>query len=94
VVVAVGGWVMEQVRARVKLVGMEVGLDGGRCGSATGRCSWWTRKMVGSLLWDILRGGLAWGQSPDRWRVVAHRDGGLCDFHDGSSRWRLASGEA
>jgi hypothetical protein len=58
----------------------------GRCGSATGRCSRHMRKMVGSLLRDVLRGGLAWGRSPDRWRVVSHQDGSSGGFHGSSSR--------
>jgi hypothetical protein len=66
-VVATSGWVVEQAGARVKLGGMDVGLDDGRCGSMMGRCSWRTRKTVGSLIWDVLHGGLAWGRSPGPW---------------------------
>jgi hypothetical protein len=50
VVVAIDSWVMEQVEALAILVGMEVGLDGCRCGSTMGRCSRRMRKMMGSLL--------------------------------------------
>jgi hypothetical protein len=63
-VVAADGWVVEQAGAQAKLAGTEVGLDGGWCGSTTGRCSRRTRMMVGSFLWDVIHGGLAGGQSP------------------------------
>jgi hypothetical protein len=93
VVVAIGGWVVEQAEARVKLVRMEVGLDSSRCGLAMGRCSRRTRKTVGSLLWDVLHGGLAWVRRSDQRRVVSHRDGGSGVFHGSSSRRQLASGD-
>jgi hypothetical protein len=67
VVVATGGWVVEQAGAQVKLAGMEVGLDGGRSRSMIGRCSWRMRMPVRSLLRGVLRGGFAWGRSPGRW---------------------------